>query len=377
MIQPGIMAAQTVAAANPVTRQYYYGQSLGESSTDDEVNWTNRLTLAFTPDADATYVVVATFDVGEAAIGCQVQVTQDGAAINTASYGTGGWLAQMAMHFIEAGPAPAAIELGVDFRVRPNVIVNGEARIRNVRLVVLRLEAEDAWVENTGTEVDNTGSFADAVDLAFTPATAGSYLFLANGFLLANSGNNTWGPQIRLYDGSVGTRAFTIYLTGQHQAGAALLWRKTGLSGPQSMRFQYLTTNPGSFAGVLGARILALRLDGFTRSVFAAQTADDLALETDYADALTLSRSLAGGDYLELAAWGTGGPVTQSEYTRFSDPSAAINESVLGGPWGSLGCSATIAELAAGQRAWSIQRKGTNAVTLLEDSALAVLQLTA
>jgi hypothetical protein len=158
------------------TRTTYYAESLAESTTQ-LITDVLKVSLDFTPETDARYVILAswmlrsdneayyawarTYVAGDI-VGLHEYRPKDGT-----DYITGGF-----QKIVDYGNSPGEINISVYFTIS-NVL--GNAYIKNAKIFVLKLDAADKYAEDdTGYDTYET-DYQDQTTLTFTPATQGEY----------------------------------------------------------------------------------------------------------------------------------------------------------------------------------------------------------
>lgn len=388
---PGIVAAQSAAVRPTITRQYFGAEGLGVITGSDASTWWNLATLTFTPDSGADYLVIWTCELnGDLTTfnGTVARIAEGGTTIDqvihvpTLTADTAAWALQGGFYKHTSGGSPVPLTLTLDIKRHDDSSLPMTPKGRQARIIVLRLEADDQWAENTAPQTTFSNTPVDGLSLNFTPGTAGDYLVLGLGMVAG--GTVSERPSMRLYDGTVGTPDQVYEVRGLHGFMSAVHpWVKTGVSGAQTWKLQYW--DKSNFGVTLsGARIVALRMDGFSHVFRSELNAMNAGGETGYTDALTLSRDVQAKDFLAIGVWNEGrsGANTNLFGAQFVDDAGSINENLeTVGPQDAAnvnpGFSVRLAAYSAARRTWHIQRKspGFANAQIVTPGLIALLQL--
>jgi hypothetical protein len=379
----GIIATPVAAAPPAVARQYFMAQNLGQASNADATTWTNHCTLTFTPDSGKDYVIFWSFEMTCVAASfryAEARLTLGGSAIDTLAidfHTADDWPSQGLLHKLTGAGTP--ITLTLDFRRANDADVTRIAYLRGARIVALRLESGDQWAESLASQTNTSaGSFSDAVSLSFTPASMRPYLILGAGAIYGSG-----AQQIRLSDGTTTVTPITSTPLSAPW-GQVAAWVQPGLSGAKTYHLQYRCN--GAFdSTIIGARLLALDLSGFSHAYHAEMAGPASTSSTSYEDALTLSRTITADDFLVISAFEgylTGGQ-NGVPHIRLTDQSGEVieaHDTQLGTGAQVPGFVATIGAYAAGVRSWALQGWGgatapTPGATLGDNAVIAVLKL--
>ena len=161
----------------------------------------------------------------------------------------------------------------------------GSVKVRNVRVVVFELGANDVFVSPADFSTSST-SYQDVATLTWTPPSTGDYLLLATGYVA----NSRGGARLLLTDGATVVNAqedvSLITTVGGDSWGA--IWRETALTASsKTAKIQYRSYS--GTANLRQVRLLAIRLD----DLYGAQTTQDDADDAGTATSYTTSQSLA------------------------------------------------------------------------------------
>lgn len=380
MIPPGIFAAQASTLRTPVTREYFAASFPGELTGSDEATWHTLVTLNPVLGA-GNWLCFWSCEIqvgGINALGTAVaRIAIANTLVDQTSYTavdfddwqiTGGML-------IVSGAGDAGLTL--DFRRGSDLFTTDPPKARNGRIILLKLGADDKFVEDVALQTNSSASPADGATLNFTPGSSGDYLVIGYGQV---GGAITAKPVVNLSDGVNASPDMRVPLAGSGERHPVFrAWLRAGLSGAQSLSFQFSTN--GAQASLWGARVVALRMDGFSHVFVEALAGDDSGTDSTFTDGLTLTRTVQDKDYLSFAAWGISNPSGEALESRFNDALGPVNtqaqHSLLPDPIGNSGFSARLAAYAAGRKNWSVQRKAppTKVATIKAGAVIALLQL--
>jgi hypothetical protein len=190
------------------------------------------------------------------------------------------YFAQGRVHVFTA-PATASRQFDLTY-VR--VASSGTAKVRNARIVLLELGANDHAVVGSDVSTSST-SYVDAATLTFTPPSDGDYLLIGSGYIY----NSRAGARLLLSDGSTAVNpeedvALTT-TSGGDVWGA--IWKETLTASSKTIKVQ--ARSYSGTAGFAEPTLVALRLDDFHAAQVSQDDADDAGTNTSY----TTSQSLA------------------------------------------------------------------------------------
>lgn len=287
-------------------RQYYSAESLGESTTTNTGagGGSDKLTLTFTPDAGATYAIFCSaqassdgttadyfvaIDIWEGTPGSPYDALKFGAGMRPHEFSSPqdyfGFFACVA--YTEPG-SPASKTWTMNFYAS-----NGQTvRIKNARMIAIRLDDTHDHIEANYSDSSIGGttssSWSDGLTLNFTPASTGDYLILAFGCMLpdVNGGRHAW----RLNDGANNYGGWQVYNPDDNGGWTGCIARKyASLSGSSTFKVQFQSPDNSTWVGLMGATILALRLDQFPNVYESDSFTVASGTPTTYTDRLTLN----------------------------------------------------------------------------------------
>ena len=278
-------------------RQSFYGESLGESSTTS-ADWTNTLSLTFTPDDNASYWLFASAaftnssgsndHVGWVTVyhvqGETVLLEQSVQRQEASS--PQDWVGVFGIARLSFGAAPGEQQLDVNIN---SSHAGDTTKLKDVRLLLIKADAADAYAESLASVNTSSTSWQTAATLTFMPASPGDYLVIASATRASDA--NLGAMRSRLNDVSGGTtygdRAWYCKDDWDNQPFAVM--EKLSLAAAsRTFRLEYRSES-GTLCYLQGARILALRLDAFDNAWFASNHATQNTTSASNQDFLTLS----------------------------------------------------------------------------------------
>ncbi len=278
-------------------RQSFYAESLAESSTTS-ADWTNALSLGFTPDANADYWLFASAaftnssgsndHVGWVTV-YHVQaetVLLEQSVQRQEPTSPQDWVGVFGIARLSFGTAPGSQQLDVNIN---SSHVGDTTKIRDVRLLLIKADPADAYAESLAPVNTSSTSWQTAATLTVTPASPGDYLVIASATRASNA--NLGAMRCRLNDATggatYGDRAWYCKDDWDNQPFAVM--EKLSLAAAsRTLQLQYRSES-GTLCYLQGARILALRLDAFDNAWFASNHATQNTTSASNQDFLTLS----------------------------------------------------------------------------------------
>lgn len=370
-------------------RQYYYAESNGESTTT-ATSAQDKVSLTFTPDASATYYVVASY-----------QLANSAAAVNTTSlflnsttpttFATGTSQMTNATDYFALGGAavetfggsPASQTYKIQYYTAN---ASWSAKIKNARIFAIRKETSDESAVSLAEQTNTTAVLADACTLTFTPASNGRYLIIATcdwktsatGVLCRVALDVNGTEWARTDNDSNGT-------ADRREWGAAIPVDLTS-GGSRTIKIQFSRVTTGT-AYVYNCRIIALRLDTFTATYDATQQTRATTTSSAYSDFLARTSTVSAGTHLYLYSGVSDAPsqTTTSPTAQGLNHDGSTSDAELifrsrqpSRTQSSCLFSLRVETLTAGSKSWKIQQRSPNNSNTVgfDEGAIAVLQLT-
>jgi hypothetical protein len=372
-------------------RQSFYVESLGESSTTSS-DWQNKLSLSFTPDANADYFVSASAGftnssgtdnhVGwvtlyhvEADTVLSEQSVQRQEASSPQDYFPFFTFARLSFG---ASPAEQTIMLAYN-----SSHAGDTTKIKDARLLAIKADAADQYATNDA--IANNGgdiNYQTRTILTFTPATTGDYLVLACCSLSADVNAAEAKAQLNYVTGATTFGDKLLHVKDDVEMHNFAWMEKLNLANSsQTFRLEWKSVG-GELAWIGYARIAALRLDRFDNHYFASnQSVQNTTSNTD-TDFLTLTQTpLALQHAIIAVAHCNSASTTVTGYLNLHQGST-IQEWNRESPGAAGYFSAGLAQratLAAVATAWKWRARAETAGTTVNvgNLAIAVLQLEA
>ncbi|MBX3516050.1 MAG: hypothetical protein KF815_03815 [Rhodospirillales bacterium] len=372
-------------------RQSFYAESLAESSTTS-ADWTNTLSLTFTPDDNADYWLFASAaftnssgtndHVGWASV-YHVQaetVLLEQSMQRQEASSPQDWVGFFGIAKLSFGTAPGEQQLDVNIN---SSHAGDTTKIRDVRLLLIKADPADAYAESLAQVNTGSTSWQTATTLAFTPGSAGDYLVIASATRASDA--NLGAMRCRLNDvnggATYGDRAWYCKDDWDNQPFAVM--EKLSLTAAaRTLQLQYRSES-GTLCYLQGARILALRLDAFDNAWFALNHATQNTTSASNQDFLTLSATPLALPHAVIAigAYNTAS-TTVSSYLNVAKDGGTMEEwnreapNAAGWQFAGLAQRQTLAAVAT---TWKWRGRAETAGTTINvgNLAIAVLQLEA
>lgn len=192
--------------------------------------------------------------------------------------------------------SPAAQTFKVQFG---NANAADTATISDAVLFAVEMDPADQYAESLNLSSTTSATYLDKVTLSFTPASAGDYLLLAVADI---SGSGADATKVRLFDG---TTSFGEEIPQNREANVYTPWAvaiQRPLTGAQTWKIQFASTDGTKTARIKNAVIAALRLDaGFAAHYYAEDLGETSTTSTSPVDKLSLSATPAAQDHLVIS----------------------------------------------------------------------------
>ncbi len=279
------------------SRQFYQNSSDNESSTDSE-SYQDKCTLTFTPDANSTYLIIATANINDTD-GSLLRL-YDGSTvlfehIYEESKDSDDYPATGGAVYVSFGDTPAEIT----YRLQYHALYN--AYIKFARIIAIKLTENDQIASATSRTTTTSSSWQDKVTKTFTPGSAGDYLIIGSCTLDGSSNSYDVRAQIDV-DGSAQYGLLNVEPGSYNETAQIpfLYFQKVTLTQAEhTIKLQYSAESQTT--GCQYAYLTILRLDDFPAVYSAEQDTEQSA--TTRAHKLTLDTSAAEAtDHLILAS---------------------------------------------------------------------------
>ena len=372
-------------------RQSFYAESLTESSTTS-ADWTNALSLTFTPDENADYWLFASAaftnssgtndHVGWASVyhvqAATVLLEQSVQRQEPAS--PQDWVGVFGIARLSFGAAPG--EQRLDLNINSSH-AGDTTKIRDVRLLLIKADPADAYAESLAQVNTSSTSWQTAATLTVTPGSAGDYLVIASATRASDA--NLGAMRCRLNDVSgaatYGDRAWYCKDDWDNQP-FAVMEKLTLAAASRTFRLEYRSES-GTLCYIRDARILAIRLDAFDNAWFASNQTTQNTTSASNQDVLTLSATTLSLPHAIIAVGGYNtASTTVSGYLNIARDGSSVEEWNREAPntagWQCAGL-AQRATLFAVATTWKWRARAETAGTTVNvgNLAIAILQLEA
>ena len=256
------------------SRQFYQTSSTGESTTTSS-SYQDKATLTFTPDANSTYLLLATWLQGQASAG-RVSYVQLYDATGSATLNEQVVDQKSADDYIPGGCA-ISVSFGSSpseqtYKVQYKSGGGTNAKIKQVRLIAIKLGSNDQTASSTDRSTYATDtSLQDKVSKTFTPGSAGDYLILASAVYDASKVNIDAQVQIDV-DGTAQYGSLLTRVNATANRHGYLYFQKVTLkAASHTIKIRYATGNKSNTVGIAYAYFTLLRLSEFEGIVSASQ----------------------------------------------------------------------------------------------------------
>ncbi len=272
-----ISSTCTATRSSPTnkSRQYYYAESIAESSYNTDTNYQDKTTLTFTPDDNSTYLIIASWLMRQSwtstwANGKLTRTTGTPKDFNELIY-----LPKDATDYISGGT------IGIDtFSSSPDSQTykiqyatsntSGTTYMKEAKIVALKLSSADKYAESEEISTTTSTSYQDKTTLTFTPDTAGDYIIIATATVYGSSTSYDFRTQLSVDGVASSTSNIETANTSNRY-----LWgivKKVNLTAAShTIKIQYSTESSSYSAKIAHARIVALRADEFNNNYYNAE----------------------------------------------------------------------------------------------------------
>ncbi len=279
-----------------------YAESLGTSSTTS-TNYQDKVTVSFTPEVTADFVIIATAEVQGSSRWYQAKarLTVGSAVCQELTY----TLKDYSDWYPFDGLKRLTLNSGSNYKIQIQFCTSNSAAyayIRNAKIIVLNLQSEYAESEKLSTT--SSTNWQDKATLTFEPSSSGQYLLIATANYQSSYTNND--VNIRLVqdekivhtDNSRGTEWDT---TANYNFG---VMRQVTLDASQhEFKIQYCSSNMYREAGIAYAHIVALDLSQFADVHYVEdETESSPPGGYQWTDKVVNNYKAESGDYLILGS---------------------------------------------------------------------------
>ena len=286
-------------------RQNFYAESVG-LSTKNTTGEETKVSLVFTPDANASYLYIWSALIQASSTSADVKVSlRNGAADTGTLLGAGNFEDKDITDFHPVfglakesfGEAPAAQTITLNFEPEST----NTAEIKEARIIAIKLTADDVFAEDVSDQTNTDTAFATAVTLNWTPGSAGDYLLL--GSCESKFSTGTGEVITKMVHGGIDYGESTVRpkdLTNYHSSGHFV--RLPALSGAQAATLQFArSATAAGTANCRRARLAVLRLNSFANVYHGEDRSRTTTTSPTFGDKATASGTSVAADHLILA----------------------------------------------------------------------------
>ncbi len=313
------------------SRQTYYAESLSES-TVTSATYQDKVSLTFTPDPNTDYILFWSTDVIEISTAVSVfsrlynstdavvlsEQNQENRTTSGSPYRFSGGIAKFS-----AGASPVSTTFKIQYHDSDGA---STAKIRNARLLAVRVDALDAYAESLSDQAVTSNTYVDGASLTFTPATTGDYLVFATcDFNHASTADEMY---IRLLDPDGTTNYCELQHINRDTANYnpyVAMVKKNLTNSSKTFKLQIHRTSANTIT-IKNQRLYAMRLDaGFTNSYYAEDRTRATTTSTTFQDDNSLTQSTNAADHLIFNCAGLDGTLnSESQQCQFLEGATVI-----------------------------------------------------
>lgn len=269
-------------------RQNYYAESLAESSTSS-TTYVDKVALTFTPDANSTYFIIASYlKTDKATIGTPyarfIRTSETATTFNedlreVTSANSGAYYTSGGIGVDTFGSSPSSQTYKLQF-MQTNSL--GRAYMKGARIIAIKASGNDQYSESTAESSTTSTTYVDKTTLTFTPEAQGDYVILA-AFDIKSSGS-----LVKVYvDLNINDTSYSeTYLDGIDYSTQCFIKIINLPANPNTIKLRYKTEGTNT-AYIKNARILALRADTFDAVSYSEDNSPSSTTSTAYQTKLT------------------------------------------------------------------------------------------
>jgi hypothetical protein len=271
------------------SRQIYYAESTAESS-DASGAYVDKVTLTFTPDASATYYIIASWLMQQLTSTIRYVAGKLIDSTGAATYNeflhdtadvTEDYYSCGALGIFTAGASPVSNDFKIQYKGENNAVT---AKIKQARIIAIKSNASDQSAASTGQSTTTSSTYQDKTTLTFTPASTGDYIILAAAEVLVGTAAKVVDVQLDID----GTKYNTALINIIDNATDAYMWaavRRINLSNAShTIKIQYASDDNATTVKIQNARIIALRADTFDNNYYDEDTTRQTTASTSMTD---------------------------------------------------------------------------------------------
>jgi hypothetical protein len=280
-----------------------YQESLATSSTTS-VAYQDKVSISFTPQVTADFVIIATAEVQGSSTSYQAKARL---TVNSTTHQELAYRVKDTTDWYPfSGLKRLTLNGGTNYEIKIQFSTNnaaGTARIRNAGLIILSLQSE--YAESEALSTTSNTNWEDKTTLTFTPPSNGDYLVIATANYRGSS--TSYNVYIRLVqDGTI----IDADASGRPGSGTTAnyytlgVMRKVTLDTSQhNFKIQYCSSSSSGIAGINYAHIVAIKLDQIDNNTYAEdETESSPPVVGQWTDKVVNTYTADSGDYLMLGS---------------------------------------------------------------------------
>jgi hypothetical protein len=280
-----------------------YQESLSVSSTTS-TSYQDKVSMVFTPQITADFVIIATAEVQGSSTSYQVRAQL---AVNSTTYQELRYRVKDTTDWYPFdGVKRLTLSEGITYIFKIQFSTNNggaTAFIRNAKLLLLSLQSE--YAESEVLSTTSSTSWQDKVALTFTPTSDGDYLIIVTANYRGSSTSRDVDIRVIQDDTTV-----HIDTMGRPGSGTTAnyytfgVMRKVTLSAAShSFKIQYCSSDSLGTAGINYAHIVAIRISQFASSNYAESEIESVpALANTWYDKVVSMYTAVESDYLLMGS---------------------------------------------------------------------------
>jgi hypothetical protein len=294
-----------------VATQNYYIESTASSTWATNTTYQDKAVLTFTPDDNSTYVIIASWIMGESSTSYQSKAkltrttgtAKDFNEIIYAPKATTDLIAAGTFGIDTFGSAPGSQTYKIQYGTSST---SGTASIRQAKIIAIKLTTLDQNNLAETRTTNNTTTYVDKNTLTFTPATAGDYIILATGTI---DESNTSGNVITqmTVDGTAYSNEILYPSATANRYPWITVKKVTLTQASHTIKTQFKSSSASYTSGMAHARIVAIRADRFMKYYYNEAETRVTSTSTSYQTALTLTATPNAQPHLIIGTSGLDG----------------------------------------------------------------------
>lgn len=303
------------------TRHNEYAESTAESTWNTNTTYQDKVTLTFTPEANSTYVIIASWIMksGTATYQVKGKLTRTTgtpkdfnellyAPKDVLDYTSGGTIG-----FDTFGASPSSQTYKIQYGTSNTAAT---AYIKEAKIIAIKLTNKDQYAEAETRTTTQQTAYQDKTTLTFTPDSTDDYIIIASATTDGIITSYDHRTQLNI-DGT----AYSNSIIETNVVANRYLWatvKRVSLDNSEhTIKIQYSTesNNSARLAGIANARIVALRADEFINNYFSESEARATTTSTSYQTKTTLTATPQAYNHLVIGTSGL--DISSTSYSVF------------------------------------------------------------